>query len=108
MKRFILSTAAMILVLMVAVPAFSAEKKVLFIDSYHEGYDWSDGITRGVKSVLEGSGVNLKVIRMDTKRNNSEEFKRLINESRDDQMIFDLVRITDISKTRENYEGICW
>ena len=75
MKRFILSTAAMILVLMVAVPAFSAEKKVLFIDSYHEGYDWSDGITRGVKSVLEGSGVNLKVLRMDTKRNNSEEFK---------------------------------
>lgn len=75
MKRFILSTAAMILVLMVAAPAFSAEKKVLFIDSYHEGYAWSDGITRGVKSVLEDSGVNLKVIRMDTKRNKSEEFK---------------------------------
>lgn len=40
--------------------------------------------------------------------NNSEEFRRLINESRDDQLILDLVRITDMSNTRENYEGICW
>ncbi len=28
------------------------KKKVLFIDSYHEGYEWSDGIVRGTKSVL--------------------------------------------------------
>ena len=40
--------------------------------------------------------------------NNSQEFRRLINESRDDQLILDLVRITDMGNTRENYEGICW
>ena len=50
-------------------------KKVLFIDSYHAGYPWSDGITEGVQKTLSGSGVNLKVIRMDTKRNKDEDFK---------------------------------
>ena len=53
-----------------------AGKKVLFIDSYHEGYGWSDGITEGVEKGLEGSGVNLKVIRMDTKRNKDDAFKK--------------------------------
>jgi ABC-type uncharacterized transport system substrate-binding protein len=51
-------------------------KKVLFIDSYHEGYDWSDGITRGVQTGFSGTGVELKVVRMDTKRNGSEDFKK--------------------------------
>lgn len=50
-------------------------KKVLFIDSYHAGYPWSDGITDGVEQTLKGSGVELKVIRMDTKRNKDEAFK---------------------------------
>lgn len=49
-------------------------KKVLFIDSYHEGYAWSDGITSAVKKVIGASGNELKIIRMDTKRNGSEEF----------------------------------
>jgi ABC-type uncharacterized transport system substrate-binding protein len=51
-------------------------KKVLFIDSYHEGYAWSDGITKGIQKALDGTGVELKIIRMDTKRNNSEDFKK--------------------------------
>jgi ABC-type uncharacterized transport system substrate-binding protein len=51
-------------------------KKVLYIDSYHEGYNWSDGITKAIVSTLEDSGVELKIIRMDTKRNKSEEFKK--------------------------------
>lgn len=51
-------------------------KKVLYIDSYHAGYDWSDGITRGVQGVLRDTGVELKIIRMDTKRNKSEDFKK--------------------------------
>jgi len=53
-----------------------AGKKVLFIDSYHEGYAWSDGITKAVKQSLNGTGVDLKVIRMDTKRNKTVEFKK--------------------------------
>lgn len=49
--------------------------EIVFVDSYHEGYAWSDGITRGVEEALEGSGHNLTTVRMDTKRNKSDEFK---------------------------------
>ena len=52
-----------------------AGKKVLFVDSYHEGYAWGDGIISGIKTVLEGSGVELKIFRMDTKRNGEKAFK---------------------------------
>lgn len=51
-----------------------AGKKILFIDSYHTGFEWSDGIENGVKSVLGKTPVELKIIHMDTKRNNSQEF----------------------------------
>jgi len=50
-------------------------KKILFVDSYHEGYAWSDGITAGIKEVLKGTDIELKVFRMDTKRNGSNEYK---------------------------------
>ena len=39
---------------------------------------------------------------------NDEEFKRVLTESRDDQIIYDLVRIGDVSNARKNYQGICW
>jgi len=51
-------------------------KKILYIDSYHEGYVWSDGVTQGIRDGLKGTGVELKVFRMDTKRNRDEEFKQ--------------------------------
>ncbi|MBN2298157.1 MAG: ABC transporter substrate-binding protein [Deltaproteobacteria bacterium] len=50
-------------------------KKMLFVDSYHEGYAWSDGIAAGIREVIEGTGVELKIFHMDTKRNGSEEAK---------------------------------
>jgi hypothetical protein len=49
-------------------------KKVLYVDSYHEGYEWSDGITRGIKNIFNNTGVELKILRMDTKRNDTEEY----------------------------------
>jgi ABC-type uncharacterized transport system substrate-binding protein len=51
-------------------------KKVLYIDSYHAGYEWSDGITKGIEDTLKGTGVTLNIFRMDTKRNGSEEAKQ--------------------------------
>ncbi len=50
-------------------------KKILYIDSYHQGYAWSDGITKGVQTTLEETGVELKIHRMDTKRNTEVAFK---------------------------------
>ena len=52
-----------------------AGKKILFVDSYHDGYEWSDGIYAGIQDVLGETGVELKVVRMDTKRNTEEEFR---------------------------------
>ncbi|MCQ9204833.1 MAG: ABC transporter substrate-binding protein [Omnitrophica bacterium] len=51
-------------------------KKILFINSYHKEYYWSDGEQAGVERVLAGSGVELKVVYMDTKNNPGEKFKR--------------------------------
>lgn len=75
---------AMILIvaLFLALPASTwAQKRILYVDSYHQGYHWSDGITRGIHEGLgyvvnEDSGVvddthskvELKIHRMDTKR----------------------------------------
>lgn len=49
-------------------------KKLLFIEAYHQGYAWSDGIVQGVEDSVKGTGIELKTIRMDTKRNPSVEF----------------------------------
>ncbi len=50
-------------------------KKVLVIDSYHEGYAWSDGTVAGVRSVLDSSGAEVRIVRMDTKRKKTDEDK---------------------------------
>ncbi|MBV1787360.1 hypothetical protein KQ940_04760 [Marinobacterium sp. D7] len=51
-----------------------AGKKILFIDSYHQGFEWSDGIIQGARDVLNNTAVELKIVHMDTKRNTSEAF----------------------------------
>lgn len=53
-----------------------AGKKVLYVDSYHAGYAWSDGIASGIRETFKDTGIELKRIEMDTKRNTSEEFKK--------------------------------
>lgn len=52
--------------------AAPAGKKVLLVDSYHSGYPWSDGLEKGVRDVLGPAGVELEIVRMDTKRKSSE------------------------------------
>ena len=79
MKKFIGIMLCMMLVVSFSAAPTNASykgKKVLFIDSYHEGYAWSDGITNGIKSVIDGKGMTLKIERMDTKRNKTEDFKK--------------------------------
>lgn len=46
-----------------------AGKMVVYVNSYHEGYPWSDGIETGLHTILDGTGVELKIIRLDTKQN---------------------------------------
>jgi ABC-type uncharacterized transport system substrate-binding protein len=52
-----------------------AGKKILYINSYNKGYPWSDGIEKGVVSVLGSSGVELRIQYMDTKNNLDLPFK---------------------------------
>jgi len=56
-------------------------KKVVWVDSYHQGYEWSDGIEAGVQAGLAGTGVELKIVRMDTKRNPEEAFAEAAGDS---------------------------
>lgn len=42
--------------------------KCLFISSYHQGYNWSDGVERGVRATI-GNQCELRQFDMDTKRN---------------------------------------
>ncbi len=42
--------------------------KCLFVSSYHPGYAWSDGVERGIRSVLDGK-CEIRQFNMDTKRN---------------------------------------
>lgn len=63
-------------------------KKVLYVNSYHWGYEWSDAITRSIARVfgaeLKSTGeidnrlktVALRIHFMDTKRNAAEEYKK--------------------------------
>jgi hypothetical protein len=51
-----------------------AGKKVLWVDSYHVGYEWSDGLSDGIHNVLDTSGVEIRDVHMDTKNNGSNDF----------------------------------
>ncbi len=71
-----LITLPLLLLLSISVMADEnySGKRIFFIDSYHAGFEWSDGIIEGAKDVLKDTGVELKVVHMDTKRNTSESF----------------------------------
>ncbi len=53
-----------------------AGKRILWVDSYHEGNPWNDGIGRGIAATLKDRGVELRILRMDTARHPGEAFAR--------------------------------
>lgn len=69
-------------------PPVSVKRKLLLIDSYHEGYPWSEGILQGALKTLgvtrapdgslddRKSSVTVRIAHMDTKRNTGEDFGR--------------------------------
>jgi ABC-type uncharacterized transport system substrate-binding protein len=60
-----------------ALPARAqAGKKVLFVNSYHEGYAWTDGEEKGALAVLKPAGVEVRFARMDTKRHQEDAFRK--------------------------------
>lgn len=49
--------------------------KCLYVSSYHKGYEWNDGIERGLEKGLQGK-CELSRFYMDTNRNTAPEFAR--------------------------------
>jgi hypothetical protein len=43
-------------------------KKIFYLDSYHSGYEWSDGTEAGIRRILEPTGVELEVFYLDSRR----------------------------------------
>lgn len=54
-----------------------ANKRILYVNAYHQGYPWSDGISETIQQVLKNTGVELKIVYMDTKRRTTDESKRV-------------------------------
>ena len=52
----------------------SEAARCLFVSSYHKGYAWSDGVERGLRSILQDK-CEIRQFDMDTKRHKSESDK---------------------------------
>lgn len=70
------------------IGSVSAPKRILFVHSYHQGYPWTDGILEGFVKTLElrqqqelnfwaNEAFVLQSFYMDTKRNSTEENKKV-------------------------------
>jgi len=76
MKNLIRITLAFAAVIGVALGVQAQDlkgKKVLYINSYHEGYSWSDGIQQSIQKALSAAGVEVKVAALDTYRQKTPE-----------------------------------
>jgi PAS domain S-box-containing protein/putative nucleotidyltransferase with HDIG domain len=72
--RFLITTVMLPLFFLLFLPATGEGKedtcRILLLNSYHDGFSWTDGITKGIRETLQSSGkkVSLSVEYMDTKR----------------------------------------
>ncbi|WP_317918022.1 ABC transporter substrate binding protein [Vibrio sp. MACH09] len=64
----------MTLILVWSSVLFAEEKDVLVIQSYHQGYAWSDQFQSGLSEVLERNNIVNRVVYLDTKRHQSEAY----------------------------------
>jgi len=75
MKGIVKILGAVLVTLSLCSPVPAAGKKVLVVNSYYTDYPWAADISEGVKKGLEGSGAQLEIFYMDTKRKTGEEWK---------------------------------
>jgi ABC-type uncharacterized transport system substrate-binding protein len=62
-----------VLVILLFAGNVDARKRVFWLESYHEGYAWTDSLQAAITSTLYSHDVELKIFHMDTKRNKSEK-----------------------------------
>ena len=56
------------------------QKNVLILNAYHDGYQWTNDITKGVMSVLDLNRVKVYIDYLDTKRNPGEAYQKAVDE----------------------------
>lgn len=75
---FPLITCSLMVMLFVASASLvlAADKQVLILNSYHQGYKWTDDITQGIFTTLKGSrkDINISIEYMDTKRIANDQY----------------------------------
>lgn len=80
--KYFTSLIISFLILVFSGPAMAEKEKknVLFLNSYQNGYAWSDAILDGARNVLEDSGmtIDLHIEYMDTKRFYRDEYLQLL------------------------------
>ncbi|WP_404973357.1 EAL domain-containing protein [Vibrio campbellii] len=54
--------------------ATAQEQKVLVVHSYHQGFFWTDSIQRGFAQQLEGHPLDIRILYLDSKRSQSQQF----------------------------------
>lgn len=81
------------------VSAQSERKQILFINSYHPGYKFSDDITRALSETFAQQGnIDLRIEYLDTKRVNSPEYLeqvRILYQTKYKGARFDLIMSSD-------------
>jgi len=73
--RKITGVISAVIIALSPAAAGAAGGRVLLVHSYNTGYPWVDSVTRGVKQALAGSGIQLEIFYMDTKRDAGQEWK---------------------------------
>lgn len=89
---------ALMLILVVASAASAATKNVLILNSYHNGYKWTDDITRGAMSTFDEKNAKVYIDFLDTKRNPGESYIKDLDEfykSKFKNISFDVIITSD-------------
>lgn len=71
----VFAVAFLSLVAAFTAPPDALAARCLYVSSYHSGYEWNDGIERGIESVLAGK-CTLDKFYMDTHKNKNDDFGR--------------------------------
>ncbi len=82
MRYFVSAFALIIIIFSSTFSMAEIEKKnVLFLNSYQNGYAWSDDILSGIREVFRDSNINidLHIEYMDTKRFKGEDFTEILH-----------------------------
>lgn len=79
-KREILQILRIFFIFFIFVSFAFGEKRVLILNSYHKGFEWSDKIVSGIEDVFYDKDISTNILYMDSKRINSEDYYKKIGE----------------------------